>query len=145
KPPKGSLAVADALKKSEYFGPAPVPFLDYVEAVNLQTIKHIVVTRRNIQRAFADLIITDAVFSEIGPAINSAASIFLYGFPGNGKTSVAERITRLMGDEIYIPHAIEANGQIIKLYDPIVHEVTEADRDSDPGVNMYSLLKGPSW
>src|SRR5207248_1742932 len=107
KPPKGSLAVEDALKKTEYVGPAPVPFVDYIESVSLQTIRNISVNRRNIERAFSDLVITEAVFNEIGPAINSAASIFLFGYPGNGKTSVAERITRLMGDNIYIPYAIE--------------------------------------
>src|SRR5262249_37054092 len=65
----------------------------------------------------------------IGPAINSAASIFLFGFPGNGKTAIAERITRLMGDDIFIPFAVEANGQIIKVYNPIVHQVIEGPRD----------------
>ena len=86
-----------------------------------QTIKKMVVTRRSIRKAFEDLVITDEVFNEIGPAINSAQSIFFFGYPGNGKTSVAERITRLMGDAIYIPHAVEANGQIIKVFDPIQH------------------------
>ena len=70
-------------------------------------------TRRSIQRAFEDLVITESTFNEIGPAINSAASIFFFGYPGNGKTSIAERITRLMGDTIYVPHAVEANGQIV--------------------------------
>jgi hypothetical protein len=79
----------------------------------------------SIQRAFEDLVITDAVFNEVGPALNSGASIFFFGFPGNGKTSVAERITRLMGDSIYIPHAVEANGQIIKVFDPILHTETK--------------------
>ncbi|MCI0705595.1 MAG: ATP-binding protein, partial [Planctomycetia bacterium] len=121
KPPKGEDALRDSLDKTTYVGPTPVPFADYVESVMAQTIKRMVVTRRSIQRAFQDLIITDEVFNEIGPAINSAQSIFFFGFPGNGKTSVAERITRLMGDAIYVPHAVEANGQIIKVFDPILH------------------------
>ncbi|GAB4495730.1 MAG: ATPase AAA [Anaerolineales bacterium] len=125
KPPRGPQAVEDALRKTEYTGPAPVPFREFLKAVEAQTIKHMVVTRRNIRQAFADLIITDSVLNEIGPAINSADSIFLFGFPGNGKTSIAERITRLMGDDIYIPHAIEADGQIIKMFDPIVHVPAE--------------------
>jgi predicted ATPase with chaperone activity len=70
------------------------------------------------------------VFNEIGPAINSASSIFFFGFPGNGKTSVAERITRLMGDTIYVPHAVEANNQIIKVYDPILHTLVKEDETS---------------
>jgi hypothetical protein len=145
KPPKGTQAIEDALQKTAYVGPAPVPFLDYVEAIGAQTIKGLVVTRRSIQRAFSDLIITDAVFNEIGPAINSAQSIFFFGYPGNGKTSVAERITRLMGDSIYIPYAIEANGQIIQLFDPIVHEPIDSEVDSEPAGTMYALMKGPSW
>jgi hypothetical protein len=121
KPPRGTEALEDALEKTTYIGPAPVPFEDYIETVSAQTIRNFVVTRRNIERAFQDLVMTPEVFNEIGPAINSASSIFLFGFPGNGKTSIAERITRLMGDDIYVPHAIEANGQIIKVFDPIVH------------------------
>jgi hypothetical protein len=68
------------------------------------------------------MVVTPSVFNEIGPAINSAASVFLFGPPGNGKTSIAERITRLMGDDIYVPYAIEVGGQIIKLFDPVVHQ-----------------------
>jgi hypothetical protein len=143
KPPKGTQAVDDALKKTEYVGPTPVPFVDYVESVQLQTIKNLTVNRRNIERAFADLIITEEVFNEIGPAINSAASIFLFGFPGNGKTSVAERITRLTGDSIYIPYAIEAGGAIIKLYDAVVHEAVEAENKE--GGAALSLFKGASY
>ena len=131
KPPKGEDALRDALEKTSYVGPAPVPFADYVESVMAQTIKRLVVTRRSIRRAFEDLIITDESFNEIGPAINSAQSIFFFGYPGNGKTSVAERITRLMGDAIYVPHAVEANGQIIRVFDPIQHTMI-ADDDAQP-------------
>ena len=129
KPPKGEDGLRDALDKTSYVGPAPVPFADYVESVMAQTIKRLVVTRRSIRKAFEDLIITDASFNEIGPAINSAQSIFFFGYPGNGKTSVAERITRLMGDSIYVPHAVEANGSIIKVYDPIQHTALHDNED----------------
>lgn len=141
KPPKGSAAVQDALAKTSYTGPAPVPFADYVEAVMAQSIKKLIVTRLSIQRAFEDLVITDAVFNEIGPAMNSGASIFFFGFPGNGKTSVAERITRLMGDAVFVPHAVEANGQVIKVYDPILHTELKDGPDLD-GVD--SLLFKPA-
>ena len=131
KPPKGSAAAHDALAKTSYIGPVPVPFEDYVESVLAQSIRKLVVTRRSIQRAFEDLIISDDCFNEIGPAINSAASIFFFGYPGNGKTSIAERITRLMGDAIFLPHAIEANGQIIKVFDPILHTPIEQEPMGD--------------
>lgn len=130
KAPRGTQAAEDALNKTAYSGPAPVPFKTYVEGVKAQTMKNVVVTRRNIRRAFNDLVVSEASLNEIGPAINSAASIFLFGFPGNGKTSVAERITRLMGDAIYIPYAIEANGQIITIFDNIVHEKVAGDKST---------------
>ncbi len=119
---RGSQGAEDALKKTSYSGPAPVPFDKYLMSVRAQTIKNMVITRRNIRRAFSDLIITDAVLNEVGPAVNAASSIFLFGYPGNGKTSIAERITRLMGDSIYVPYAIDVDGQIVKLFDTIVHE-----------------------
>jgi hypothetical protein len=142
KPPKGSLALQDALDKTTYTGPCPVPFDDYVESIAAQTIKNLVVTRRSIQKAFQDLVITPEVFNEIGPAINSAASIFLFGYPGNGKTSIAERITRLMGDDIFVPFAVEANGQVIKVFDPIVHQRIEGPID-DGLESMF--LKEVTW
>jgi predicted ATPase with chaperone activity len=139
KPPKGSAAVHDAMGKCGYVGPAPVPFADYVESVLAQSIKKLVVTRLSIQRAFEDLIITEDVFNEIGPAMNSGASIFFFGFPGNGKTSVAERVTRLMGDSIFVPHAIEANGQIIKVFDQIIHQEKKEEPELSGTAGM--LLK----
>ena len=144
KPPKGTSALQDALDKTSYTGPTPVPFTDYVESVLAQTVKRLTVTRRSIRRAFEDLIITDEVCNEIGPAINSAQSIFFFGYPGNGKTSIAERITRLMGDAIYIPHAVEANGQIIKVYDPIQHTQV-ADDESNVDVTETILKRGSQF
>jgi len=138
KPPKGTAALHEAMEKTNYAGPLPVPFTDYVESVLAQTVKKLIVTRRSIQRAFADLIISEDMFNEIGPAINSASSIFFFGFPGNGKTSVAERITRLMGDTIYIPYAVEVNGQIIKLYDPIQHTLVKEEESLE---GMDTVLK----
>ena len=129
KPPKGTAALHDSMDKTSYSGPAPVPFADYVESVMAQTVKKLVVTRRSIRKAFEDLVISESSFNEIGPAINSTASIFFFGYPGNGKTSIAERITRLMGDSIYIPYAVIANGQIIKVFDPILHTVLKEEED----------------
>jgi hypothetical protein len=144
KPPKGTAALEEATSKTSYVGPCPVPFADYAEAVMAQTVKKLTVTRRSIRKAFDDLVITDEVFNEIGPAINSATSIFFFGYPGNGKTSVAERITRLLGDNIYIPHAVEANGQIVKLYDPIQHSAVK-DEEAPLGGIEGLLKKGGDY
>lgn len=138
KPPKGAAALEEAMAKTSYVGPLPVPFTDYAEAVLAQTIKKLVVTRRTIRKAFEDLILTEDVLNEIGPAVNSTSSIFFFGFPGNGKTSIAERITRLMADVIYVPHVIEANNQLIRVFDPILHT---AIRDEVHPEEATTLLK----
>lgn len=148
KPPKGTSSLQEAIDKTTYVGPAPVPFADYVESVLAQTVRKITVTRRTIQKAFEDLVISETAFGEIGPAINSAQSIFFFGFPGNGKTSIAGRITRLMGDSIYVPHAVIANGQIIKVYDPILHAPAKEDADLAVAVSAgvdTILKKGVSF
>jgi predicted ATPase with chaperone activity len=115
--------------------------VDYIESVLAQTVKKLIVTRRSVRKAFEDLIINENVFNEIGPAINSASSIFFFGFPGNGKTSIAERITRLMGDAIYIPYTILVNGQIIKVYDPVLHTMMKENVELDNGSPGETLLK----
>jgi predicted ATPase with chaperone activity len=140
KPPKGSAALDDAMRKNTYVGPAPVPLTAYVEMVHTQTVRNIIVTQRTIHKAFEDLVISPQVYNEIGPAVNSAASIFLFGSAGNGKTSIAERITRIMGDDIFIPYALEANGEIIKMYDPIVHNCTEVPEQENKPSTSSGLL-----
>jgi len=113
------------MQKTAYAGPMPVPLDSLIASIKAQTIKNVVVTHQNIRKAFSDLVIHDFVLNQIGPAVNSASSIFLFGAAGNGKTSIAERITRLMGGAIFVPHAVETEGQIIKLYDAITHDATD--------------------
>ncbi len=120
--PPGIQAAKDALGKTMYVGPCPVPLDTWIASVKAQTIKNIKVTRRNIREAFSDLIIDELILNMVGPAVNSGSSVMLFGYPGNGKTSVAERITHLMGDDIFIPYTVEAEGAIIKLHDSLVHE-----------------------
>jgi hypothetical protein len=127
---KGQQRALDVLTKTAYSGPMPVSFADLIASINAQTIKNVVVTRTNIRKAFADLIISDTMFSLIGPAVNSGSSVFFFGAAGNGKTSIAERITRLMGDSIFVPYAVETDGQIIKIFDPINHNSLD-DPDID--------------
>ena len=142
---RGTQAANEAMMKTQYAGAAPVPLDAYIDSVRVQTIRNVVVTRRTIRTAFADLIISDAILNDVGPAVNSGSSVFLFGYPGNGKTSIAERITRLMGDAIYIPHAIEADGQIIKLFDPIVHELAEVEQASGSMTydGRWAMIKRP--
>lgn len=109
--------------ESYYIGPAPVILSEYIESVYKQTIEVEAPNREALEGAFKDLLITDEMINMLGPAVSSGRGMFLYGFPGNGKTSIAERITSAFQRNIYIPYAIIADGQLIKIYDPELHEV----------------------
>ena len=109
-------------EECSYVGAAPVPFADYVLSVTAQTIANEHPKEEDLRRAFADLLVSEEMFSTLGPAINSGRGMFLYGFPGNGKTSIAERITRCFGTTVWIPKVINAEGQLVKLFDPANHE-----------------------
>jgi predicted ATPase with chaperone activity len=111
-----------------YVGPAPVPLRDYVASVAAQTIADEHPKENDLRRAFTDLVVTDETLSLLGPAINSGRGLFLYGSPGNGKTSVAERITHCFGRAVWIPRVVDAEGQFIKLFDLASHEPIESHR-----------------
>ncbi|PDW03120.1 AAA family ATPase [Candidatus Viridilinea mediisalina] len=119
---RGGEAALAALKKTQYAGPCPVNINDWFESVKAQTVKNVKVTRRNIRDAFEGLVIDESILNMVGPAVNSGSSMMLFGYPGNGKTTIAERITHLMGDDIFIPNTIYADGAVIKMFDSIVHE-----------------------
>ena len=110
------------LEECAYVGTAPVSYDDYVASVGAQTITAERPREGDLRRAFADLLISDEMLSVLGPAINSGRGMFLYGAPGNGKTSIAERITRCFGHSIWIPRVLDLGGQLVKLFDPSVHE-----------------------
>lgn len=143
KQPRGRDAAQDALEKTAYMGPAPVPFQTYLNMVKAQSVKQLNVTRRTVGAAFEDLVVASDVLNQVGPAVNSGASIFLFGYPGNGKTSIAERIARLMGDAIYIPQAIEADGQIIKIFDEGVHHAIPAAQGDAPYDARWVKVRRP--
>jgi hypothetical protein len=105
-----------------YFGAVPVCLSDYTSAVAAQTIAGQIVTRQDLQRAFNGLIINEAMLNRLGPAINSGRGMFLFGEPGNGKTSIAERVTAAFGSTVWIPRAIVIEGDILRIFDPGVHE-----------------------
>jgi predicted ATPase with chaperone activity len=111
-----------AAKGCGYVGPAPVPLDEYILSVDAQTIRAEVVRRPQIEDAFADIMVEPAMMEQLGPAINSGAGLFLYGAPGNGKTTIAKRITRCFGQHLWIPQTIVEDGQYIKLFDAAFHE-----------------------
>ena len=105
-----------------YFGATPVSLEDYIKSVKAQSLQNQHPTRADLRRAFQDLLISEQMLDRLGPAINSARGLFLHGAPGNGKTSIAERVTRAFGKSIWIPRAITVDGEIIRLFDPMNHQ-----------------------
>lgn len=118
---KGREYARDALGRSTYVGPAPVPVTQYQPVVSAQAFVVPTVGSQQLMDALSHLSVSADVTDKLGPAVNSGRSIFLYGPPGNGKTSLAESLTKLLGGEVLIPHALEIDGQIIKVFDPLVH------------------------
>ena len=125
---RGREMARDALERSQYAGVAPVTLAQYIESVHVQGLKDVVVHQRHLRRALSHLIFSQHTFEQIGPAVNSGRSIFLFGAPGNGKTSIAEAIgSLLMEGDIYIPYAIEVEGQVIKIFDEVNHLPVEEE------------------
>lgn len=110
-----------ALKKAQYAGPAPVPLKDYNRAVSEQSI-HIKVTADSLRAAMSDLVVPDDVIRSLGAALVTGGTILLHGPTGNGKTSIAERLNRIFEDSVWIPYAVEVNGQILTVFDPLLHK-----------------------
>ena len=127
----GKSRALDALSQSEYFGAMPVPLAVYREQVARQSIRNIQITREQLIGAMGHLILPDDLLDHLGPAVSAGRSILMYGPPGNGKSSISNGIRDAMGDKVYVPRAIEFAGQVITVYDPIVHSAAEEQVD-DP-------------
>lgn len=129
----GRKRAQDSMKQCAYIGPAPVPIEDYVEQTYRQAVTGISCSPEPLRAAFSHLVLKDEMFNTIGPAIVSGRSVFIYGPPGNGKTSVARAIGEFMnnaGGEIYVPYAFLAENSIITVYDSSLHEIAD-DRETD--------------
>lgn len=109
-------------EECSYYGSAPVQLKDYLKAMEAQSIAKQQATEEDLKKAFADLIMDQSMLDRLGPAVNSGRGMFLFGEPGNGKTSIAERITRCFGSTIWIPRSLGIDGDIIRVFDPGVHE-----------------------
>lgn len=122
---KGRLKVHEVLDRTQYAGPAPVPLEHYLDMCKRQEIGDMVIDQAEIRQAFGHLIVNEKMLDKIGPAANSARSLFLYGPPGNGKTTIAEGISNMLGGCVLIPYAVEVDGQIVKIYDPLNHQIVQ--------------------
>ena len=137
----GKQLANERFQVSQYAGACPVSLNEYHAAMKAQSAK-VSVDRRVLRQAFSDLVVSDRMLDQLGPAIISQTSIFVYGPTGNGKTSLAERMLRVYQDAVMIPYAVEVDKQIISVYDPVVHHVIEheEDEDTDP---RWVLCKRP--
>ncbi len=125
---KGMDRGAAVLRRSAYVGPAPVPLNKYIEMVLIQSQRKPRIDRATVQAAMAGMAITQDMQDRVGAAVNAGKSLFLFGAPGNGKTTLAERIGRMMGGNIAVPYAIEADGQIIQFFDMHLHRPVQQQR-----------------
>ena len=126
----GRQVAQDRMKISQYLGPAPVTLDCYIDAIRQQARRQ-PINRNRLKEAFHDLVLTNDMLDQLGPAVISNTQIFLYGSTGNGKTSIAERLVRVYRDAVYIPYAIEVHGQIINVFDSVVHRPTSGGAESD--------------
>src|SRR5205814_5560831 len=136
----------DSMKQCAYIGPAPVPIEDYVEQTYRQAVTGISCSPEPLRAAFSHLVLKEELFNAIGPAIVSGKSVFIYGPPGNGKTSVARSIGDFMnnaGGEVYVPYAFLAENSIITLYDQALHHAVDMegnDRLEDNEATIRRLM-----
>ncbi len=144
----GIARAREALERSQYAGPAPVTLEAYNEAFHRQSRGRLLVNPRHMRNVLAELVLSEKTFNRIGPAVNSGTSIFLYGPPGNGKTTVARAIGNLFGSQyLYIPYAIYIEGQVVKLYDSTNHQLApEEEATASPtGALRTTPRRDPRW
>jgi hypothetical protein len=134
----------EALEASQYVGPAPVPLAQYRTWIEAQSIQNAHVTQASMESGFSHLVLDHSLFDILGPAVNSSKSIFLYGHPGNGKTAIAEAISHMLGGVLYLPYAVDVDGQIMLVYDPVHHEEVETEDDAI-GRDALWIRSGPSY
>ena len=126
---KGAAQARVAMDTCAYVGPAPVPLMDYVISVDAQSISAEAPRRQDLEAAVADISVSEDLFDLLGPAVNSGAGMFLFGAPGNGKSTLARRITDCFGQQIWIPSTIIDGDQVIKLYDPSYQHMVDTSSE----------------
>ncbi|WJW68447.1 ATP-binding protein [Candidatus Chlorohelix allophototropha] len=128
--PKGVQRALEVINHSSYVGPAPVSLDQYRKIIKAQTFGDIHVGPQQVREALLDMVVGNDIVDSIGPAINTGRSMFLYGPAGNGKTLLSEHVARLLGGDVYIPYAMEADGFVIKVFDQNLHVVSGDQRNN---------------
>lgn len=138
----------EALERSQYAGPAPVPINVYNDAIRRQSRGRVQVTNRVMRQVLSNLVLPEKAFQRLGPAVNSGTSMFIFGPPGNGKTSLARAIGNLvLSQNMFIPYAIYVDGQVIKVFDTVNHQLA-TDEDTPPtgtGALRAGTRRDPRW
>ncbi len=146
---QGIVRAREALERSQYAGPAPVPFEVYNEAIRRQKSSRLTVTTRTMRQILSQLVISESTFQRLGPALNSGTSIFMYGPPGNGKTSIARAFGNLvLSQNMYIPYALYLDGQVIKVYDAVSHSLapeSDGGNGAATGNLRTNTRRDPRW
>jgi hypothetical protein len=140
---EGRRFVQDALQRLHYTGPAPVTIEEFVDQVNLQKLTNELVTYEKIKASMTGLQFDDRIIEQSGPALNSGRAMLLYGPPGNGKTSVAQRFASVFNEVIYVPYSVVVEGQIIRVHDPSIHLPLSAANIEDE--NAFTVVKAQSY
>jgi hypothetical protein len=131
----GRRMAQEALAVNQYAGRAPVPLDQYEEGVRAQRLRRGWVTPDSLDRAYSHMVVSADIMAQIGPAVNSGKSFLIYGQPGNGKTYVAEALFNLESTPIYVPYAVECNGRIIQVFDPVYHHPIGGDDEQESILN----------
>jgi hypothetical protein len=126
----GRVRAHEALEVNQYSGPAPVPLAQYIEQVRRQRPQPGWLTTGALSHALSGMVITQQVLSQVGPAVSSGNSMLVYGKPGDGKTFLIESLNNIEAKPVYVPYAIECQGNIVQVYDPIYHQAIEEEQPS---------------
>jgi hypothetical protein len=132
------------LDDNAYIGPAPVPVAAYVDYMHTLRSVRGYIDQERMRQGFSNLIVSERLLDQLGPAVNANKAVFLYGPPGNGKTVLAEGMGRAVGGDMFIPHALDVDGSVITMYDPANHESLDAD-DPDPMSIIASEPRDRRW
>ncbi len=127
----GRIQARECMDSNQYIGPAPVPLSQYTEMVRRQKRADGWLTPQALQQTYRRMVVTERILSQIGPAVSSGNSFLIYGQPGNGKTFLAEALMNVDESCVYVPYALDCQGTIVQVYDPLYHQpVPEAEQNS---------------
>lgn len=148
----GKARALDALGQSEYYGSLPVPLADFWKQTERQKVKDVNIRREDLEQSLSHLVMPAGMLDQLGPAVNSGKSVLFFGPPGNGKSVISNGIRDALGDNIFLPKFLEYSGQVISLYDPIIHTLAKTEefdatalRRLGPTFDQrYALCRRPS-